>query len=225
MGVEQDIKLDFQRSERVGLDEAVFCASKSDEHLAAILDAVAARQGSMLLTRLSTAQLNAMHQRHREALDYDPLSRTGVFGAMPPLKTEHVQIAVVSAGTSDTFVAREAERTLRYNGLPSTRIGDVGVAGLWRLQERLDEIRRHPILILCAGMDAALPTVVGGLVSSVIIGVPTSVGYGVAEGGHTALHSMLASCSQGLTVMNIDNGFGAACAAIRVLHASSRITR
>lgn len=219
MGVEHDIKLDFQRAERVGFEEAVFCAGKSDEHINAILDAVAARGVSMLLTRLSPAQLSALPAHHQEKLDYEPLSRTGVYGSMPALTTENARIAVVCAGTSDVAVGREVERTLRYNGQPCTRVSDVGVAGLWRLMERIDEIRRHPVLVLVAGMDAALPTVVGGLVSSVVIAVPTSVGYGVAAGGQTALNAMLASCSQGLTVMNIDNGFGGACAALRVLRA------
>jgi hypothetical protein len=93
------------------------------------------------------------------------------------------------------------------------------VAGLWRLLDRVEEIRRVPVIIAVAGMDAALPTVLGGLVPGVIIGVPTSVGYGVAAEGHSALHSMLSSCAPGLTVMNIDNGYGAACAALRVLRA------
>jgi NCAIR mutase (PurE)-related protein len=96
---------------------------------------------------------------------------------------------------------------------------DVGVAGLWRLMQRIEELRRVPVVIAVAGMDAALPTVLAGLVPGVVIAVPTSVGYGVAGGGHTALHALLASCAQGITVVNIDNGFGAACAAVRILGA------
>jgi hypothetical protein len=116
-------------------------------------------------------------------------------------------------------VSREAARTLRYYGTAGVEITDVGVAGLWRLLERIEEIRSVPVVIAVAGMDAALPTVIAGLVPGVIIGVPTSVGYGVAAGGHSALHSMLSSCAPGLAVMNIDNGYGAACAALRVLRA------
>jgi NCAIR mutase (PurE)-related protein len=123
----------------------------------------------------------------------------------------------VAAGTSDVAVGREAARTLRFYGEPAVEINDVGVAGLWRLLERVEEMRKMKVVIAVAGMDAALPTVIGGLVSSVVIGVPTSVGYGVASGGETALRSMLASCSPGLLVTNIDNGFGAACAALRIL--------
>jgi pyridinium-3,5-biscarboxylic acid mononucleotide synthase len=126
---------------------------------------------------------------------------------------------VIAAGTSDVYVSREAARTLRYYGQPNVEITDVGVAGLWRLLERIEEIRRMPVVIAVAGMDAALPTVLGGLVPSVVIGVPTSVGYGVASGGEAALRAMLASCAPGLVVMNIDNGYGAACAALRILRA------
>ncbi len=114
-------------------------------------------------------------------------------------------------------VAREVARTLSYYGEAPLEINDVGVAGLWRLLERIEEIRGMRVIVAVAGMDAALPTVIGGLVSAPVIGVPTSVGYGVAEGGQTALKSMLASCAPGLTVTNIDNGYGAACAALRIL--------
>jgi NCAIR mutase (PurE)-related protein len=131
-------------------------------------------------------------------------------------------VAVVCAGTSDVAVAREAARTLRYYGEGAVEISDVGVAGLWRLLERIEEIRKHRIVIAVAGMDAALPTVIGGLVSGVVIGVPTSVGYGVSNGGQTALNAMLASCSSGLVVANIDNGFGAACAALRILRSAAQ---
>ncbi len=142
----------------------------------------------------------------------------GYFGGAHELRTE-TRIAVVAAGTSDAAVSREAARTLRFYGEPAAEISDVGVAGLWRLLERIEEIRKMKVVIAVAGMDAALPTVIGGLVSNVVIGVPTSVGYGVANGGQTALHAMLASCSPGLTVTNIDNGYGAACAALRILRA------
>jgi NCAIR mutase (PurE)-related protein len=126
-------------------------------------------------------------------------------------------VAVVAAGTSDVAVVREASRTLNWYGEPVLEVTDVGVAGIWRLMERIEEIRHLPVLIVVAGMDAALPTVVGGLTPGVVIGVPTSVGYGVASGGQSALNSMLSSCAAGLVVTNIDNGFGAACAALRVL--------
>jgi hypothetical protein len=132
------------------------------------------------------------------------------------------KIAVIAAGTSDAHVTREIQRTLSWQGIPSSLIVDVGVAGLWRLLDKVEEIRKHSIAIVVAGMDAALPTVVGGLFGGVIIGVPTSTGYGVATGGHTALNSILASCAPGIVTLNIDNGYGAACAAMRVLRVMSK---
>jgi len=131
-------------------------------------------------------------------------------------------VAVVSGGSSDVPVASEVVETLGFYGISSLTINDVGVAGLWRLTERLDEIRAHKIVICIAGMDAALPTVLGGLISSAIIAVPTSVGYGMAKDGETALRSLLVSCSPGICVVNIDNGYGAACAAVRMLNQLSR---
>ena len=152
------------------------------------------------------------------------MSHTGFFGPLCPADGP-ARVAIVAAGTSDTPVAREAERVLRYQGRASSMILDVGVAGLHRLTRRLEEIRRHPVVIVCAGMDAALASVLGGLVSGAVIAVPTSVGYGAAEGGRTALNAMLASCAPGIAVVNIDNGYGAACAALRLLHAAERIAK
>lgn len=216
MTLHKDVMLDFARDARTGLDEAVMCASKSVAHLSAILGQVQEKQRRILLTRLLPEQLAGLSEEHRTAIDYEPLSRTGYFGGTHDTKTK-TQVAIVAAGTSDVGVAREAARTLRFYGEPAVEINDVGVAGLWRLLERIEEIRSARVVIAVAGMDAALPTVIGGLVSSTVIGVPTSVGYGVATGGETALRAMLASCSAGLVVTNIDNGFGAACAALRIL--------
>jgi NCAIR mutase (PurE)-related protein len=126
---------------------------------------------------------------------------------------------IVTAGTSDLAVAREAARALAFNGFEAPIIADVGVAGLWRLTRRLEEIRRWKVVIGVAGMEGALFSVVGGLVSAPVIAVPTSVGYGVAHGGTTALHAALAGCAPGVVVVNIDNGFGAAAAAIKILNA------
>jgi NCAIR mutase (PurE)-related protein len=127
-------------------------------------------------------------------------------------------VAIVSGGSSDVPIASEAKKTLEYYGVNSLMISDVGVAGLWRLTERLQDIQNHKVVICIAGMDAALPTVLGGLISSALIAVPTSVGYGMAEGGETALRALLVSCAPGISVVNIDNGYGAACAAIRILN-------
>ena len=131
------------------------------------------------------------------------------------------RVAIVAAGTSDAGVAGEARRTLAFHGEPATVIVDVGVAGLWRLEARLDEIRRHPVVIAVAGKEGALFSVLGGLVPGVLVCVPTSRGYGVADGGRLALHAALGSCAPGLVAVNIDNGFGAAGAALRALGAAS----
>ena len=222
MGVRDEFLLDFGRAERIGLEEAVYCAGKSAEQIAAILDAAAERGARFLLTRLDADKLDALPGHHRRGLDYCPVSRTAFFGEPRPV-VGAPSVAVVAAGTSDVPVAREALRTLRYQGRGATLIADVGVAGLWRLTQRVEEIRSFPVVIVAAGMDAALPSVVGGLVAAPVIAVPTSVGYGVAAGGHTALNSVLASCASGITVVNIDNGYGAACAALRLLHAAERL--
>ncbi len=207
--------LDEERTARLGFGEAVFCAGKSPAQIAAILDAAA---GPLLLTRLDPARFDALPAAPRAGLDYHPASATAFSGDPAPLRPA-AGIAVVTAGTSDVPVAQEALRTLRFNGWDAPLVADVGVAGLWRLMRRLDELRAMRVLIVAAGMDAALPSVVGGLVPGVVIAVPTSVGYGVAAGGAAALHAILASCSPGIVTVNIDNGYGAACAALRVLGA------
>jgi pyridinium-3,5-biscarboxylic acid mononucleotide synthase len=205
-----DFVFDALREQRIGLPEAVYCAGKSTAQIGAIVEAAAARGAALLLTRMSAETAAAL------ALDYDPVSRTAFLGPLPPLAGP-ARIAVVTAGTSDVPVADEAVRTLRFHGAPALRVTDVGVAGLWRLLARVEELRAMAVVIVAAGMDAALPSVVAGLVPGAVIAVPTSVGYGVAAGGVTALHALLASCAPGMTVVNIDNGYGAACAALRIL--------
>jgi NCAIR mutase (PurE)-related protein len=208
-----DFLLDVPRAERIGFGEAMFCAGKTASQIDAILDDAAGRRLPMLLTRLDDDKYRAL--RHASALDYDALSRTAYAGEPAPVAASSV--AIVTAGTSDVPVAREAARTLAFDGYGAVQIDDVGVAGLWRLMRRIEELRAYKIVIVVAGMDAALPTVLGGLIPGCIIAVPTSVGYGVATGGRAALDAMLASCAPGVVVVNIDNGYGAACAAIRVI--------
>ena len=212
MSAQEEFVLDEVRAARIGFGEAVFCAGKSPAQIAAILDGMTA---PMLLTRLDPERFAALPQEHQAALDYDPVSQTAFSGPAPAAVA--CGIVAVTAGTSDVPMAREAVRTLAFNGLAAPLIADVGVAGLWRLMRRLDELRAARVLIVAAGMDAALPSVIGGLVPGVIIAVPTSVGYGVAAGGQTALNAILASCAPGIVTVNIDNGYGAACAAMRVL--------
>ncbi len=213
---ETEFVLDEERSARMGLGEAMFCAGKSPAQIAAILETV---RSPMLLTRLDPERFAALSPEQRAALDYDPVSHTAFFGT-PPDCTGPTEIAVVTAGTSDVPVALEASRTLRFQGRRAELIADVGVAGLWRLLRRVDDLRAMRVVIVAAGMDAALPSVIGGLVGGVVIAVPTSVGYGVAAGGHAALNAILASCAPGIVTVNIDNGYGAACAALRVLGGS-----
>jgi hypothetical protein len=213
---ENHVTLDTARRERLGIDEAVFCAAKTTEQISVILQRSAPAGATALLTRLSQEQLSELPSAQRERLDYDPVSRTAFVGEVAPPEGEP-RVAVVSAGTSDVGVAREAVRTLGYHGAGALEVYDVGVAGLWRLLDRIGELREMRVVIAVAGMDAALPSVIGGQVPGAVIAVPTSVGYGVAEGGGTALNAALASCAPGVTVVNIDNGYGAACAALRIL--------
>ncbi len=210
---EPEFVLDEARAQRLGFGEAVFCAGKSPEQIAAILDHA---ESPMLLTRLDPERFAALPRAQRDGLDYDPVSRTAYSGASQP-SAGPARVAVLTAGTSDVPVAREAMRTLQFQGHETRLIADVGVAGLWRLLRRVEELREMRVVIVAAGMDAALPSVVGGLVGGVVIAVPTSVGYGVAAGGHAALNAILASCAPGIVTVNIDNGYGAACAALRVL--------
>jgi hypothetical protein len=216
-----EVILDLHRAERIGFDEAIFCQGKTVEHLTHILETAKEKGARLLLTRLSAAQLEGLPRALRDGLDYEPLSRTAYFGR-PPHPEGLPRVAIVAAGSSDAHVTREVARTLRYHGFAASSYVDVGVAGLWRLLDRLEDIRKHPVVVVVAGMDAALPTVLGGLVGSVIIAVPSSNGYGVAEGGRAALDAVLASCAPGVVTLNIDNGYGAACAAIRVLRAIDR---
>ncbi len=218
---EPEFVLDPERTRRIGLPEAIFCAGKSPAQIAAILQTATT---PLLLTRLDPDRLAALPAPLRHALDYDPHSRTGFHGEPQPVAGP-ADVAVVTAGTSDLPVAREAERTLRFQGRAALLVADVGVAGLWRLMRRLPELQAMRVLIVAAGMDAALPSVLAGLVGGVVIAVPTSVGYGVAAGGHAALNAILASCAPGIVSVNIDNGYGAACAALRVLGPSGQDMR
>ena len=160
---ETGINLDFPRAQRLGFDEAMFCAGKTAGQIAAILGRVAERGGSMLLTRLVPERLVELPAKLRERLDYEALSGTAYFGNVAPPALSG-RVAVVGAGTSDMSVCREAVRALGYHGIKATEVYDVGVAGLWRLMERVPEIVRHPVVIAVAGMDAALVSVLGGLV-------------------------------------------------------------
>jgi pyridinium-3,5-biscarboxylic acid mononucleotide synthase len=216
-----EVNFDFQRRARIGLSEAVFCLGKTPEQIGEAIKLAQAHRVALLLTRLAPETFATLPPPAQASLDYDPASRTAIVTPWRPTKAEPA-LAVVTAGTSDLPVAREALRTLAFYGVPAREITDVGVAGLWRILKHEEELRRYPAVIVVAGMEGALFSVVGGLVGGVVIAVPTSTGYGVARGGETALHAALASCAPGVVTVNIDNGYGAACAAIRVLGAQTR---
>ena len=216
---DREMNLDFERAQRLGIGEAVFCADKSPTQIDQILDEAKKAEAAILITRLVSTKYEKLSAENRKLTDYDPISETGFFQAQPELGLCHA-VAIVTAGTSDARIAREAARTLAFSGVEATVIFDVGVAGLWRLTERIEEIKSHPIVIAVAGMDAALVSVLGGLVPGLLIAVPTSTGYGIACEGKTALAAALVSCSPGVLVCNIDNGYGAACAALRAIQAA-----
>lgn len=201
-------KVDHHRSLRLGLPEVIYAAGKSPQQVAEIFARMAAAGGSVLATRAdalaweSVRTLVPAAQYHSEAR---------IIGLPAATASEPVgRIAVVCAGTSDLPVAEEAAVTAEYLGLQVDRIVDVGVAGLHRILAQTDTLAKARAVIVCAGMEGALPSVVGGLVAAPVIAVPTSVGYGTAFGGVTALLGMLNSCSPNVCVVNIDNGFGAA---------------
>ena len=208
---------DHERYARIGVPETVYCEGKHAQHLSDLLENLQQHaQHPVLFTRFAPAQFELIDRRLTQGLDYDPISHTAFLnGSFPDM--EFGCVAIITAGTSDLNVAQESSRTLEYLGITNSLFADIGVAGLWRLQERIDEINSHDVVIVVAGMDAALASVLAGLSSKPVVGVPTSVGYGVANGGQTALNAMLVSCASGLSVVNIDNGYGAACAALRIL--------
>ncbi len=189
-----EIKLDWDRTDRIGLAEAIFCLQKSVEQIQSILEEARKNNAPLLLTRLSLEKHSALSEEVSSDLDYDTVSQTAYF--------------------------KKPVSPMKQNAPGAKAIFDVGVAGIWRLMERVEEIRKHPVVIAVAGMDAALPTVLGGLVPGAIIALPTSTGYGASRNGETALSACLSSCAPGVVVCNIDNGYGAACAAIRILLSS-----
>ena len=203
--------IDHDRERRTGAGEVIFGSGKSAAQISDIVASLAARQSNVLVTRLEPDKHAALTH----------LPENAIYHAEAQILTWHAEqsenivqqpttsIAVVTAGTSDIGVAEEAALTAEFFGNPVTRIFDVGVAGLHRILSRLDDLRRARVLIVVAGMEGALPSVVGGLVEKPVIAVPTSVGYGAAFDGVAALLGMLTSCASGVSVVNIDNGFGA----------------
>lgn len=206
---------DTHRMIRQGFPEAVYAEGKTLTQTTDALTALVAAHGCALATRASIEVASSLSQRFPTGT-YDAVSRLYRIGRMTD-SFQSAPVAVVCAGTSDLPVAEEAAQTLEFAGARVNRITDVGVAGLHRLLARLDDLRAASVVIAIAGMEGALPSVLGGLVAAPVIAVPTSVGYGANLNGIAALLGMLNSCASGLTVVNIDNGFGAAVAALRIL--------
>jgi NCAIR mutase (PurE)-related protein len=215
-------KLDLHRELRQGAPETVYGENKTPEQLIDILDQLHKTHGRALATRVSSDKAALVLATLPEAR-HDPASRLLTLG-QPPTVALTPYVVVACAGTSDLPVAEEAAGTLAFLGHRVERLTDVGVAGIHRLFDKLDLLRRATVVISIAGMEGALTSVIGGLVAAPVIGVPTSVGYGVAEGGHTALNAMLSSCASGVAVVNIDNGFGAAIFAHTILKSNKQPT-
>jgi NCAIR mutase (PurE)-related protein len=201
-------KVDHHRSIRTGMPEVIYCKGKTADQVAGIFGSLAASGVNVLATRASREQFDAVLKVEPRAVFYDAAACITLRLARSPERRGSV--GIVCAGTSDLPVAEEARVTAELMGNRVDMMVDVGVAGLHRLLAQNDRLQKAAVLIVCAGMEGALPSVVGGLVGVPVIAVPTSVGYGAAFGGVAALLGMLNSCSPNVTVVNIDNGFGAA---------------
>jgi hypothetical protein len=209
-------QLDHHRALRQGHPEVVFCEGKTVEQVLAIGERLAEATGGFFGTRATPAHAEALGQRF-PGLEWNSLGRTVLLRGPGPRPPRHGTVLLVSAGTSDLPVAEEAAVTADVLGLGVARLADVGVAGIHRLLSAGDQLRSADVVIVVAGMEGALPSVVGGLIERPVIAVPSSVGYGASFGGLAALLAMLNSCAAGVMVMNIDNGFGAGMAAGRIL--------
>lgn len=210
--------IDHLRPATQGHQEVIFCPGKTPSQVRAIAERLVAASGSFLATRAEPSHREVLAVRFPRA-EVNELGRTVYLPADPePAPTGRGTVLVVTAGTSDLPVAEEAAVTARALRNQVARLTDVGVAGIHRILTQTDALRKAAVIIVVAGMDGALPSVVGGLVKAPVIAVPTSVGYGASFGGLAPLLTMLNSCAAGVTVVNIDNGFGAAAAASRINH-------
>lgn len=199
-------KLDTGRKARTGFAEVVYCSNKADEHLLNIYERLYQEEGQVLGTRASEKQYLLVRERLPQ-VQYDPVSR--ILKIEKPDKLHEGRVAVCTAGTADISVAEEAAQTAEFFGTYVDRIYDVGVSGMHRLFSKMDMIQKANCVVAVAGMEGALASVMGGLVSRPVIAVPTSVGYGANFHGLSALLTMINSCANGIAVVNIDNGYGA----------------
>ena len=211
-----DIRYDFQRSKRIGLFEAIWGEDKNIDQLKRVTKKVLSRKEIVFITRIDKKKAKILLGMYKEAKFHEEANCL-IIGEKSKIVDTDKRIAIIAGGSSDLAVTLEAKIALEIYGISCETFMDVGVAGLHRLLNQLDEINKYDILIVCAGMEGALATVIGGLLPQPIIAVPVSVGYGVSKNGETALNSMLSSCSPGISVMNIDNGYGAAMAALRII--------
>ncbi|MCD6544636.1 MAG: nickel pincer cofactor biosynthesis protein LarB [Flavobacteriaceae bacterium] len=208
--------IDHDRENRIGFQEVVYGESKSVEDLSHILEDFISNGKNVLVTKLQKNKATVFLKKYEDAMYDEP---SGIF-ILKPLKelVKKNEVAIISAGTSDIHIVNEVFYTLKYMGVNATKIHDVGIAGVHRLMTKIEFLRPFKILIVIAGFEGALPTVIGGLLPQPIIAVPTDIGYGVAKGGHVALNAMLSSCANGISVVNINNGYGAAMSAVRILN-------
>ncbi|PZM82527.1 MAG: nickel pincer cofactor biosynthesis protein LarB [Candidatus Melainabacteria bacterium] len=214
-------RIDLHRSLRHGYAEVIFSPGKTSEQIVSIVRTLRENNDLVIATRAEASQAEEVLRQIPEGR-YETLSRALVFGDMPDTKPGALSVNVITAGTSDIPVAEECALILQTAGVPVQKLYDVGVAGIHRLLAHVELLRRGALTVVCAGMDGALPSVVGGILDGPVIAVPTSVGYGAAFDGLAPLLSMLNSCAAGITVVNIDNGFGAAYAALRMYNALSK---
>ena len=208
--------VDHHRALRQGYPEVIYGEGKNPEQIVTIAERIMEHGRAALVTRTDPATRQALQSRFNDAV-VNEVARTVRIGALSPA-VHRPTLLIITAGTSDLPVAEEAAESAIAMGNHVARLNDVGVAGIHRLLAQGDSLTRAGVVIVVAGMDGALPSVVGGLVASPVIAVPTSVGYGASLGGLAALFTMLNSCAAGVTVVNIDNGFGAAVAATRILN-------
>ena len=215
-----DFRFDFQRRERIGVIEAIWGEDKSVDQLSRLSEEVLSKKEVVFITRINEEKASFLLNNYKNAKFYNQANCLTIGENQNKINTNK-KVAIISGGSSDLAVTLEAKLSLEIHGVNCQSFIDVGVAGLHRLMSQLEEINKYDVLIVCAGMEGALATVVGGLLGQPIIAVPVSVGYGVSKDGETALKSMLSSCSPGIAVMNIDNGYGAAMAALRIIKSIS----
>jgi len=208
--------IDHKRDERVGFQEIVFGASKSVDQLSKIIIDFIENQKSVLCTKVQKKKAEVLSTEFPGSF-YDEISKILLVGKFP-IHCSKNEVAILSGGTSDQYLVNEIYFTLKFFGKEAERFQDIGVAGVHRLLNKLEKLKKFKVIIVIAGFEGALPTVAGGLLPQPIIAVPAAVGYGISKGGRVALNSMLSSCANGITVVNIDNGYGAAMAALRILN-------